>query len=133
MSYNVFLDDVRSPKDGFLYNVGKMLCVHTGIPDFKWDVVRNYEDFVELLENKGMPDVVSFDCDLSMEHMRHFVNVTQHTGVYEWENFQNKCGVHCAMYMKDKIKKSGNRPIIYIHSANHVGREIIAEILKDYI
>jgi hypothetical protein len=133
MIYNLFIDDVRLPKDAFLYGETKMLCDHSGINPWLWVVVRNYDDFVKTIEEKGIPDNISFDCDLSMEHMKHYMNHTRVSGVYEWENFKNKCGIHCANYLKRLLSDSNLKPKVYIHSANEVGRRIIKEILKDYV
>jgi predicted RNA-binding protein with PUA-like domain len=47
MSYNLFLDDERMPKDAFSY---------THLPEFiseSWVIVRNYYAFVALIEGKG--------------------------------------------------------------------------------
>lgn len=133
MSYNLFIDDVRKPAEAFLYGETKMLCDHSGINPWSWVIVRNYEDFVKTIKEKGIPEVVSFDCDLHMEHMKHYVKDSQHTGVYEWENFKNKCGIHCAKYLKDLLVREDKTTKVYIHSANEVGRRIIKEIMIDYL
>lgn len=127
--YNLFLDDVRQPKEAFLYGESKMLCEYSGIPNGCWEIVRNYDDFVKILNVKGLPRVVSFDCDLVKEHVQHYMSESLITGVYECENFQNKCGIHCANYFKSLLK--GDEDIkIYVHSANHVGRRIIKQLLS---
>lgn len=133
MKYNLFLDDVRKPIEAFLYGETKMLCEHSGINPWLWVVVRNYDDFVKTVEEKGIPDVVSFDCDLHREHMREYVKNTSYSGIYEWENFQNKCGIHCAKYLKDLLAREGKTTKVYIHSANEVGRRIIKEMMEEYL
>lgn len=126
--YNLFLDDVRRPKEAFLYGECKMLCEYSGIPNGCWEIVRNYDDFVKILNDKGLPRVISFDCDLCEAHTIHYINETTQSGIYEWENFDVKCGIHCAKYFKSLLK--GDEKIeIYVHSANHVGRRIIKQIL----
>lgn len=132
MSYNLFLDDQRIPKDAFCYGESKSLEELSGIPRGNWVIVRNYEDFVKTIEERGIPVNVSFDTDLHFEHMRHFLGETTQSGVYEWENFKHKCGIHCANYLKSRINKE--IPIkVFVHSANPIGREKIKEILKDWL
>jgi len=130
--YNLFLDDVRRPKEAFLYGEGKMLCEYSGVPNGCWEIVRNYDDFVKILNEKGLPRAISFDCDLAKEHVQHYMSESLITGVYEWENFQNKCGIHCAKYLKS-ILSDKDDVRIFIHSANELGRGIIKNILSQWI
>lgn len=127
---NLFLDDVRQPKDAFLTDEMSWLRDYTKIPDENWVVVRNYDDFVKVIQERGIPSTVAFDCDLHKEHMRHYVKDAMITGVYEWENFKVKCGIHCAEYLKDLVKTNKSVKIV-VHSANECGRKIIKEIFKD--
>lgn len=128
-NYAIFLDDVRRPKEAFLYGESKMLCEYSGIPNGCWEIVRNYDDFVKILDEKGLPRAISFDCDLCEAHTIYYINETTRSDIYEWENFEIKCGIHCANYFKSLLK--GDEDIkIYIHTANHVGRRIIKEILS---
>jgi hypothetical protein len=127
--YNLFLDDVRTPKEAFLYGEGKMLCEYSDIPNGCWEIARNYEDFAKILKEKGLPRAVSFDCDLCKDHMVHYMKETTRSEIYEWENFNTKCGIHCAYYFKSLL--TGDEDIkIYVHTANHVGRRIIKQILS---
>jgi hypothetical protein len=133
MSYLLFLDDIRQPKDAFLYDDhGVMLLKKTDTSNGNWEIVRNYDDFVKIIEERGLPAVVSFDNDLVMEHMRYYINFLKNPGYYEWENFQTKCGIHCAKYLKDKLSPNDNIKV-YVHSANEEGRWIIRDIMKDFL
>jgi|LakMenEpi03Aug12_release.lakeMendotaPanAssembly.Ray.scaffolds.fasta_scaffold65373_4 hypothetical protein len=127
--YNLFLDDIRTPKEAFLYREGKTLCGYSDIPNGCWEIVRNYEDFVKILNEKGLPRAVSFDCDLCEDHMVHYMKETTRSEIYEWENFDTKCGIHCANYLKSLLK-GGENIKIYVHTANQVGRQIIKQILS---
>ena len=59
-TYNLFLDDVRNPKDCCQY-----------MPDAKFYfnsefvIVRNYDEFVNFIRKNGLPNIISFDHDLS--------------------------------------------------------------------
>jgi hypothetical protein len=46
-TYNLFLDDTRSPQN-----------------DKTWDVVRTHAEFIRTIERRGMPSLISFDHDL---------------------------------------------------------------------
>ena len=62
-TYNLFLDDVRNPKDCCQY-----------MPDAKFYfnsefvIVRNYDEFVNFIRKNGLPNIISFDHDLADEH-----------------------------------------------------------------
>ena len=56
----LFLDDLRNPKD----------VIWVNLPEVEWTVVRNYDDFVNTIIDKGVPTRISFDHDLADEHYR---------------------------------------------------------------
>jgi hypothetical protein len=132
MSYNLFLDDQRNPSDGYLHDSRKTLFEASGVID--WVVVRDYEEFVKMIDTRGIPDRVSFDHDLQFEHVRYFVEHTISTGFIEYANFNKKTGKGCAEYLMALVKKLDYPcPICYVHSANHVGRKNIAKVLFDVV
>jgi hypothetical protein len=59
MSYNLFLDDKRTPKE-CRYYPGDGSPYDTE----EWLEVSNYNDFCTTLQTKGMPKLISFDYDL---------------------------------------------------------------------
>ena len=126
------LDDIRFPKDAFLQKELAYLTDYSKIPDNEWVIVRNYDDFVKTIVERGIPNAASFDQDLCMEHMRYYVNFLKNPGYYEWENFQTKCGIHCAKYLKDKLAPDSDIKV-YVHSANLEGSAIIREIMSQYL
>lgn len=131
MSYNLFLDDVRNPEDAWLYDENAKLIKLSRIYD--WTVVRNYDEFVSTLQSLGLPHAVSFDHDLHFEHMRHYLNVTQLTGVFEYDNMKHKTGLACASYLTDLCRKMNTKlPAWYVHSANEVGRHNIKKFLRNF-
>lgn len=132
MSYFLFLDDMRNPKDAFCYDEMKKLETLSGVPNGNWKIARTLDEFVHAIQTQGIPLKVSFDCDLHDEHMRHFMMETQKSGIYEWQNFKHGCGVHCAAYLKSKLTKDNNIKV-YVHSANPVGCKIIKDLLKEFL
>lgn len=107
-----------------------MLTDKTKITD--WTVVRNYDEFVDCINGRGIPDTVSFDHDLHLEHVRHFIEHTSRTGFIEYGNLSMKTGKHCADFLVNKVAEIDCiEPACYVHSANHVGRlEIRKSLFK---
>lgn len=91
-AYSLYLDDQRDPET-----------------DRTWVVVRSYEEFVETIEERGMPRHISFDHDLG-------------------ENQPD--GMDCVWWLIDQ----GYVPDSYnIHSGNPVGAENIEGLLSNWI
>lgn len=124
MSYNLFLDDVRMP-----YIVGDYIMPWKLKALYRlerWDIVRNYKEFVAFIESNGIPDVVSFDHDLADAHYdpdtwkEHF-------------KYEEETGLDCAKWLIQYCKKQGKPlPVCYCHSMNPVGKENILRELKQY-
>jgi ASC-1-like (ASCH) protein len=142
MSYNLFLDDLRKPEHAYIYpkRNGAGLIIETqslkhvsNVDNDNWIVVRNYDDFVKTIEEKGLPDVVSFDHDLHEEHIKHYYSVTEKTGIIEYGNLKVKTGKHCAEYFVQKYKELCPTyiPHVYVHSANQWGAQEIRKVLKE--
>jgi len=144
MSYNLFLDDIRMPKDAWIYprrdnkNLiisGKSLEAMSGVPNDNWEIVRSYEQFVSIIEMRGIPLIVSFDHDLHEEHMDHYFGVTSKTGKIHYDELKIKTGKHCAKFLVDKIRNLGNDVNIktFVHSANRWGAAEIRKTLTSLI
>lgn len=121
MSYNLFLDDVRIPKKTYSY---MQLPVYLEVD---WVIVRNYYAFISLIQNKGIPRMISFDHDLADIHYK-----VQNFD-YNDENYE-KTGYHCARwlidYCMDNNKKVPTK--IIIHSMNPVGSINIKSLFQTY-
>ena len=106
--YNLFLDDVRDPNK-FLQDVRT------------WETVRNYNQFVEIIQKRGIPKFVSFDHDLSY----HDINKT--------DNFTEKTGMDCAKWLVEFCMKTNQQlPEFKVHSMNPVGRVNIQSLLENF-
>ena len=57
----LFLDDVRQVMDTFHYTK------HPVYTEDNWDVVRNYNEFCNYIQDNGVPALISFDHDLGGE------------------------------------------------------------------
>jgi uncharacterized protein YpiB (UPF0302 family) len=123
--YNLFLDDYRMPEDVVNY-INNDIYINK-----HWKIVRNYEQFVDYIERNGLPNIISFDHDLSDVHY------SVQSGLDEnyYDNCNEKTGYHCAQwlieYCMDNDKKLPK--IILIHSMNVIGSENIRSLFESYI
>ena len=121
MGYNLFLDDVRMPKDVFAYT---KLPIYISVD---WVVVRNYYAFIALVEGKGVPEIISFDHDLADVHYK------KQEFDYKNPNLE-KTGYHCAewliYYCIDNNKELPAE--VLIHSMNPAGSMNIKSLFDTY-
>jgi hypothetical protein len=112
----LYLDDVRTPTEKLI--------------GFKpWEIVRNYEEFVQWIETNGLPSFVSFDHDLADEHMVDYYN-NQARGIQtiNYDNFKEKTGIDCLNYLLEIVQnqiEAGQEPVlttINVHSHNPIGK-----------
>ena len=125
MRYKLFLDDIREVKDPYLYTGNKIYLTDN------WIIVRNYEEFCELIKSNGLPDIVSFDHDLADIHY-----LSMNNGDIDYENTTEKTGYHCAKWMLDYIMDKdlyNELPSCYIHSINRVGMLNIYSLITTFI
>jgi hypothetical protein len=113
MKYNLFLDDIREPKD----------VTWIKLPEVDWFIVRNYKEFVDSIKKKGLPQMVSFDHDLAPEH-------------YAFNNSNNSdepTGYDCAKWLVEFCQCHHKQfPQYYIHSMNPAGVKNIDSYIKSY-
>ncbi len=100
-NYNLYLDDFRQPIDSSYYLNNPIYG------NLKWEVVRSYDEFVKIITEKGIPDIVSFDHDLADEHYKWFIN-------------------YCIDNQKEVPEK------IFIHSMNPAGSANIKSLFDTY-
>jgi hypothetical protein len=121
MSYRLFLDDVREP-----YEVGNYMYpvdLRREYRLYDWVIVRSYDQFVQYINENGMPTHISFDHDLADIHY-----------VSDDDNVDEKNGYHCALWLVDYIIDNGVQefPIVYVHSMNPIGKERIQSLLFNF-
>ena len=109
--YNLFLDDDRDPEDVFQYMKHPIYLINDD-----WEIVRNYDDFVKIIQEKGIPDKISFDHDLGI------IKSIEKTG-YD-------CAKWLIYYCLDNNKKIPAE--IFIHSMNPVGSANIKSLFDTY-
>lgn len=125
MYYNLFLDDIRKPKD----------VKWIELPVVYWTVVRNYKEFVDIVKKQGLPQWVSFDHDLADEHYRpSMYNPDGHYSNYYTDGtFKEKTGYECAKWMVDYcIEKKLPFPQYCVHTKNPIGEKNIISYIENF-
>jgi hypothetical protein len=123
---NLFLDDIRNPKDAWGYTKRDIYIKK------HWYVVRTYTEFTMAVTShynigNKLPDIISFDHDLADEHY-----AGQILGA-DPENYKEKTGYECAKWLVEFcIDKNTPLPTYYIHSMNPVGSENIRMLFENY-
>lgn len=99
----LYLDDVRVPVDP------------------RFDLVKNFDQFVAYIEANGIPEYISFDHDLGMDHIEYFYK--DHRGFHDYDYSKlEKTGYHCARWLIEHcIEKGLKLDKVGVHSHNEVG------------
>lgn len=119
--YNLFLDDERSPSQAGVYMKNNLYF------DLTWIIVRDYNAFVKVILEKGMPVLVSFDHDLADIHY----NPKTWTANFK---YKEKTGKDCAIWLVNHCMDTGKEfPKWYVHSMNPVGGPSIASYITSYL
>lgn len=113
----LFLDDIRYPVEVYHYTKQDIYLRKD------WQIVRNYEQFVNRILEKGLPKMISFDHDLADEH-------------YLKPDFQGhveKTGYDCAKWLIEYcLDHDEDLPKFYCHSMNPVGKDNILYLLENF-
>jgi len=128
-SYNLYLDDIREPKQSYK-KTGDNRYI-----DLKWRVVKCYSEFVETIVLNGIPNIVSFDHDLGEEHINYYFDNGGRENPPDplKGHFTEKTGYDCAKWLVEYCSENGlPMPEYLIHSANPVGSQNIRFILENY-
>jgi len=108
----IFLDDYRIPSD----------VSWTTIPNVDWTIVRNYNEFVKLIEScDEAPYFIAFDHDLADNHY-----------VGDFSNPNEKTGMDCAKWLVEICQqRKWDIPSFLVHSLNPIGAENITAYLEN--
>jgi hypothetical protein len=118
--YKLFLDDERFPRQVTWVRLPTTIDNH-------WTIVRSYDEFVKTIQEKGMPEFISFDHDLAEEHYREGYRGAEPVyGVYK-----EKTGYEAAKWLRQYCDERGLRvPAFTVHSMNPIGRVNITNALR---
>lgn len=107
----LFLDDVRDPIHAFGYtNFGPFVTK-------EWEIVRNYDEFVNYIKTNGLPYFIAFDHDLGELDSEIWKNIEGYDGIYEisdkgrvrnrnkiMSQYKNESGMYIRLYKNKKSK-----------------------------
>lgn len=126
----LLLDDIRDCT--MTYNLTKNTIYIIN----KWDIVKNYNEFVKYIQENGLPDVISFDHDLADEHYvpcEYWDNYQLSKDYQDGKSYSEKTGNDCAKWLVQYcIDSNLSLPQWLVHSANPVGADYIRRTLKNY-
>jgi hypothetical protein len=132
--YNLFLDDIRTPKMASL--VKHVTEEFKNIyEDLNWTIVRSYDEFIEEITKNGLPEIISFDHDLGIEHIRYYFENGGHENPPNPDNaeFIERTGKDCAVWLVNYcLDNDLELPKYYVHSANPIGRTNIISYLENF-
>lgn len=120
MSYNIFLDDYRLP----------ITVRHVKMPLLDWTVVKSYNEFIKLIEEKGLPDFISFDHDLADEHYKDLISCG---GTLNYGSYKEKTGYEAAKWLVEYcLNHKESLPKWQVHSMNPIGKQNIISLFESY-
>ena len=129
MAYNLFLDDQFKPMQ--IADLTLSEKDRERYRKYKWIIVKSYNEFVEIVNKKGVPSMVSFDHDLAEEHW-DFTHLEENllkvgdAAILDYDVFEVKTGYHAAEWFLEYCANRGKYPeIILVHSRNPIGKKNI--------
>ena len=119
-NYNLFLDDERIPTHVTWVDIPK---------DQHYSVVRNYQEFVDLITLRGLPKFVCYDHDLGSAHYGHGLNGDD----IPYDSYTEKTGYDAAKWLVNYCMNKGiKHPPYVVHSMNPVGKLNIESYIESY-
>jgi hypothetical protein len=144
IKYNLFLDDIRYPYldpikfddlDDHILSFASAY-EYSKFEPFKneeWEIVRNYDEFVKIIEKKGVPKIVAFDHDLGIEHYPKGDVQAKNTKIINYDDFDEKTGYDCAKWLCNYCQDNNIKfPEYYVHSWNKIGSDNIINYIENY-
>ena len=109
MSYYLFLDDERMPKD----------VTWVKLPDVTWVIVRSHDEFILTIVKNGNPKFIAFDHDLGISY---------YAGKQD-----EKTGLSCAKWYGEYVLANHLELADFtVHSMNPIGKKSILNTMYDY-
>ena len=133
MKNKIYLDDVRTPIDK------------------DWLVVRNFHEFVNLVNKIGLTSIslISLDHDLGDSAMQEYYNNVSKNYKLDYNNIEEKTGYDAAKWLVgefyalnenrvnmswfDKKQKPIKFPEVVVHSANPIGSANIMGYINNFL
>lgn len=119
----IYLDDVRTP----LPNPS----THDA-PE--WIVVRNYEEFVQKVNEIGLENIelISLDHDLGDSAMKEWLHGVVRNYEINYDNITEKTGMDCVKWLVNQWMDGKPLVDVMVHSANAVGAANMMGYINNY-
>ena len=112
----IYLDDVRIPVDK---------C---------WTVVKNYDEFVQKINEIGLDNIelISLDHDLGDSAMKEWLHGVVKNYEINYDNITEKTGMDCTKWLVEQWMDG--KPVVYVfvHSANAIGSGNMMGYINNY-
>ena len=116
----LFLDDVRSAEMVFMNTIDPIYENNN-----EWEIVRSFNEFVSYIEEKGLPEFISFDHDLDYDHYK-----LENQQDNDYDKMEIKSGFHAAQWLVNYCTDNKLKlPNYKVHSMNLAGKRNIERIL----
>lgn len=115
--HKIYLDDVRTPTDK------------------GWRVVRNYHQFVDVIQELGLDSIdhISLDHDLGDSAMNEYYQNVKPNYRLDYDNIQEKTGMDCVKWLVDYcLDNRSDMPLVTVHSANPIGSANMMGWINNY-
>jgi hypothetical protein len=112
----IYLDDVRTPVDP------------------TWTVVRNYEQFVDVINYHDLENIelISLDHDLGPSAMQEWHKNVYHNYTLDYNNITEKTGMDCTKWLINEWLDGKPVVDVVVHSANAVGSANMMGMINNY-
>ena len=119
----IYLDDIRTP----LPNPS----THNA-PE--WIVVRNYEEFVQKVNEIGLENIelISLDHDLGDSAMKEWLHGVVRNYEINYDNITEKTGMDCVKLLVNQWMDGKPLVNVMVHSANAVGAANMMGYINNY-
>lgn len=115
----IFLDDNRDPYDVFKNTIDPIYEENN-----TWLVVRDYYQFINLIQRVGVPKLVSFDHDLTQDHY-----LLENQSNIDYRTLNGNTGYDSAQWLINYCENVGVKlPEIRVHSLNLEGKRNIERL-----
>jgi hypothetical protein len=114
--YRIYLDDIRTPVDK------------------DWLVVRNFYEFVNLVNKIGLENIelISLDHDLGDSAMREWHKNVYHNYTLNYDNITEKTGMDCTKWLVEQWMEGKPVVDVVVHSANAIGSGNMTGYINNY-
>jgi len=117
MKKRIYLDDVRTPVD-----------------KDNWIIVRNYDEFVQTINEIGLENIelISLDHDLGNTAMVEWHKNVYHNYELNYDNINEKTGMDCTKWLVEKWLDGSPVVDVVVHSANAIGSANMMGYINNY-